>query len=126
MKLNVDNLLYQLATEWLDTILNKPVEAHVYLNPDDIEYENETNNIAATLEDEMMMVMTLRKNKQRLFISGTSDTPAKKKAKYESNRIMFTHPETGERNVMTYHYTIWWQNYCANPRPNSRSWAQHF
>ena len=38
MKLNVDNLLYQLATEWLDNILNKPVEAHVCLNPEDIEY----------------------------------------------------------------------------------------
>ena len=100
MKLNVDNLLYQLATEWLDTILNKPVEAHVFLNPDDIEYKNETNDIAASLEDEMMMVMTMRKNKRRLF-SGTSDTPRKKKAKYESNWIMFTHPETGERNVMT-------------------------
>ena len=75
----------------------------------------------------MMMVMALTKNKRRLF-TGTPDTisPPKKKDKYESNRIMFTHPESGERNVMTYHYTIWWQNYCANPRPNSKSWARHF
>ena len=39
---------------------------------------------------------------------------------------MFTDPETGGRRVLTYHYTIWLNSYCVDPKPHKKSWAREF
>ena len=27
---------------------------------------------------------------------------------------------------MTYHYTVWWNNYCANPQRDKKNWCRQF
>lgn len=68
MKLNVDNLLYQLATEWLHKILTQPVESHTYLNADDVDELQPKHDGVASLEDEIMIVMLLCLNKQKQLL----------------------------------------------------------
>ena len=55
------------------------------------------------------------------------DQPVKKKRKMKkSNKNVFTHPDTGEEHVFTYHFGKWYMCYLKNPLPEDERWLQLF
>ena len=123
-----DDVLRHLLLIWLDDIISKKVDVRD-LDPDfeldtEVQYSSSPSSTSA-IEDDIMLVSLLRNRKRRMF-HNNNNKPRKKRAKYQSNKIFFTHPRTGERTVMTYHYTVWWNNYCSNPQPDNNNWCKFF
>ena len=87
-------------------------------------YNNQDDQLQS-IEDEMSIVMLLKKRKRL----SPSDEPklSKKRGRYTKETTMyFTNPDTGERSVITYHYTLWYQNYVLNPQPSLKLWDCKF
>ena len=129
-----------MAAEYMDKIVHSTSFGnHLYLNTtsafdcdDDSESETDNNgNKLQQLQDEMLLLMYL-KNWQRDLCSVDSNhlnddnSRPRKKAKYDTRKITFTNPTTGERSIMTYEYTVWFQNYVLNPTPQYKKWAKQF
>ena len=131
MKLSYDKLIHHLALQWFDTICNRPVDK-LQSNrtlAETLEFEQTSQNVnkeVQQLEDEILMLLHVNGRKGKCNDNDESNRRSKKRGKYDSNIIMFTNPETGDRHVLTYHYTIWWNTYCVDPKPHKKSWAREF
>ena len=76
------------------------------------------------IEDDMLIVMMLRKRKRSDVARQQSQS--RKRGKYVKNTLYFTDPTTGQRCVMTYKHTQWWQNYVINAQPDKLWWRKLF
>ena len=119
MGLAFDDVLRHLLLEWLENILSNKVSIRDFYQDKEIDSElepppssNDDGNLLQ-MEDDVLMVLS---NRKRRLLGSNNIQQRKKKAKYKSNKIYFTHPISGEHEVMTHHYTVWWNNYIANPQ----------
>jgi hypothetical protein len=76
------------------------------------------------IEEDIVNVLMLRKRKR--LVHEEKESVARKRGKYEKNSLLFTDPKTGERSVMTYKHSMWWQNYIVNPQPEKQWWRELF
>ena len=76
------------------------------------------------IEDDIVIVLMLQKRKR--LVHEKEKSVSRKRGKYEKNSLYFTDPKTGERSVMTYKHSMWWQNYIVNPQPEKQWWRELF
>ena len=126
MKLNFDHLLYQLALDYNTKIINNfhstPTNSFSsYRKRKRIEeQQRQYNNELLLIEDEILYILHLKQ------LNESEQRISKRPKHYNMTKIYFTHPETGLRNVFTYEYTYWYQNYVLNPKPDSTKWSKKF
>ena len=62
------------------------------------------------IENEMITLLCYMKKRKRDDGIDKRSKPRRKRGKYNTSRLLFTNPFTGEREVFTYHYSVWYQN----------------
>ena len=111
MQLSYDNLLYNLALESMDLLLQQRPVSSDFSNK---KQQQRTDEDIAMIEEDIEVAFLLR-NRKRRIINTPSHTQPNKRGKYTKRKLYFTNPETGVRSIMTYDYSIWWQSYIINP-----------
>ena len=121
MQLSYDNLLYHLALEWMDTLLQHRSISSTFSNK---KQQQQIDDEVENIENDLSTVLLLQNSKRRL--NDDSVNIPNKRGKYEKRTLYFTNPETGERSVMTWQHSVWWQRYIVNAQPRYRKWAKSF
>ena len=132
MNLSYDKLLLNLILEYNNTLLYHPNRVSKYYNKygSDFIHRKKRKNERKKKEDELqkieneiIMLMLLQKRKRA---NDEHQLRPKKKAKYIKKVLYFTDPSTGQRSIMTYKHSQWWQNYIVNAQPEKIWWRKWF
>ena len=121
MKLSYNHLIYHLALELMDTLLNhRSITANFSNKNQQQQLDDEIENI----KNDIAVALIIRKQKR---VVGNDPSPiTKKRGPYDKRRHYFTDPETGKRSVMTCKHSIWWQRYIMDAQPDYPKWAKSF
>ena len=135
MKLSFNNLLAALAQEYNTLVLHNDVpnikksnvrkRKYMYTDPDVID-EDELDDDLYAIEEEMMCVMHLLKKKNPIPSTIQFTRKGQKRGPYDKKIKYFTDPYTGERSVMTFMHSVWFQSYILNPDPSNKKWDKKF
>ena len=114
MNSSYDQLLLHLASDYNNVLLHHSTSQSkhynrydcYYMNRKKRKFENEKKeDELREIEDDILLVLSLRKNERSTLIQ------SRKRGKYNKITLFFTDPETGNRTKMTYHHSLWYQNY---------------
>ena len=129
MNLSFDQLLLDLAQEYYEKLSNSFNPPKLIRNSS---HERQIKKLKKNrdqelvdIEDEISMVLCLRESSLRIR-NVSSRKVFKKKKKYEKHIQYFTDPSTGERVVMSYSHSTWYQSYVLNTKTNCSKWLALF
>ena len=131
MQLSYKKLLLNLALDYNNTLLYHSSTVSKYINKYGSEHLNQMklkirkkDERLQQIEDNIVIVLMLQKRKR--LVHEEKESVPRKRGKYEKNSLFFTDPKTGERSVMTYKHSMWWQNYIVNPQSEKQWWRELF
>ena len=131
MQLSYNKLLIDLALDYNNTLLYHSSTVSKYIDKYGSEHLHrmklkirKKDQRLQEIEDDIVNVLMLRKRKR--LVHEEKEPVARKRGKYEKNSLFFTDPKTGDRSVMTYKHSMWWQNYIVNPQPEKQWWRELF
>ena len=78
------------------------------------------------IENEMILLLCYIKKRKRDEDVDKRSKVRGKRGKYNTSRPLFTNPSTGEREVFTYHFSMWYQNFVLNPNHTDKKWRKQF
>ena len=121
MRLSSDNLLYHLAQQWMDTLLlHRPTSSN-----SSKKHQHQIDDDVEMIKDDIDHALILRNRKRKNNTTSDSPSPTKR-GKYRKRIYYFTDPSTGNRSIMTYKHSVWWQTYILHPQPDYPRWAKVF
>ena len=87
------------------------------------EEEEEMDDELADLENEILLIMSL---KGKHASSRNKVNSGRKRKRPKRKKLYFTCPETGRRSMMTYMHSVWFQSYVLNPQTECDQWNKSF
>ena len=129
MQLSYDNLLLHLANDYNNVLLHHTSSRSKHCNSSQSYYidrkkrkreEEKKDEQLREIEDWLVVLLCLRNKRRRIEGLQTNACWKRRGMTYERNILYFTNPDTGERSIMTYRHSLWYQTYILNAQPEKK------